>query len=86
MLSEKSRQALAALKAHTPFIDQYQTSKRSAVLVGLVTNAEGELEVILTVRSSALRTNAGDSAFPGGKKKNSPGKRKKKICGVTLRA
>ncbi|GJJ69642.1 peroxisomal coenzyme A diphosphatase NUDT7 [Entomortierella parvispora] len=68
MLSQKSRQALDTLKEYSPYIDHYQTSKRSAVLVALVANPEGELEVILTVRSSALRTNAGDSAFPGGKK------------------
>lgn len=41
--------------------------RRSAVLVALVPNSEGDLEVILTVRSVKLRTNAGDVAFPGGK-------------------
>ncbi|KAG0043258.1 hypothetical protein BGZ83_011650 [Gryganskiella cystojenkinii] len=68
MLSEKSRQALLALQKYEPYRDKYKAEKRSAVLVALIENPEGELEVILTVRSSILRTNAGDVAFPGGKK------------------
>ena len=66
MLSEKSRLALVALQKYEPHQDTYQTEKRSAVLVALIENPEGELEVLLTVRSSALRTHAGDVAFPGG--------------------
>ncbi|KAF8931259.1 NUDIX hydrolase domain-like protein [Dissophora ornata] len=66
-LNEKSIRALQNLKNNPPSVDNFQTSKRSAVLVALMANSEGDLEVILTVRSSSLRTNAGDSAFPGGK-------------------
>ncbi|KAF9111021.1 hypothetical protein BGX27_005505 [Mortierella sp. AM989] len=65
-LNQKSLNALENLKNHTLSEDKFQASKRSAVLVALLPNSDGELEVILTVRSSSLRTNAGDVAFPGG--------------------
>ncbi|KAF9916740.1 hypothetical protein BX616_002954 [Lobosporangium transversale] len=66
-LNQKSIQALENLKNYPPSVDNYQAKKRSAVLVALVANNEGDLEVILTARSSSLRTGAGESAFPGGK-------------------
>lgn len=65
-LNEKSVKALENLKNYPRQVDGFLASKRSAVLVALLANSEGDLEVILTVRSSSLRTNAGDSAFPGG--------------------
>ncbi|KAG9327531.1 hypothetical protein KVV02_003776 [Mortierella alpina] len=65
--SQASLQALKNLQNHPRPIDNYEAKKRSAVLVPLLPNDRGELEVLLTVRSSTLRTNAGDSAFPGGK-------------------
>ncbi|KAF9989420.1 hypothetical protein BGZ75_006408 [Mortierella antarctica] len=65
--SQASLQALKNLQNHPRPIDNYEAKKRSAVLVTLLPNDRGELEVLLTVRSSTLRTNAGDSAFPGGK-------------------
>ncbi|KAG0198123.1 hypothetical protein BGX28_008409, partial [Mortierella sp. GBA30] len=65
MLSQRSVQALRNLQDHPQPIDIYDAKKRSAVLVALLANEHGELEVILTVRSSTLRTNAGDVAFPG---------------------
>ncbi|KAF9345962.1 hypothetical protein BGX34_004324 [Mortierella sp. NVP85] len=66
-LNEKSVKALENLRNYPRQVDSYLAPRRSAVLVALLANSEGDLEVILTVRSSKLRTNAGDSAFPGGK-------------------
>ncbi|KAG0368717.1 NUDIX hydrolase domain-like protein [Gamsiella multidivaricata] len=66
-LNQKSVKALENLQNHPQSVDNYKAAKRSAVLVALLPNSEGDLEVILTVRASTLRTNAGDSAFPGGK-------------------
>ncbi|KAF9319649.1 hypothetical protein BG003_008605 [Podila horticola] len=67
-MNKKSIAALENLRGFPPVDDTFETSKRSAVLVPLVLNpSTGDLEVILTVRSSSLRTNAGDVAFPGGK-------------------
>lgn len=65
-LNEKSVKALENLRNYPRQVDSFLTPKRSAVLVALLANSEGDLEVILTVRSSKLRTNAGDVAFPGG--------------------
>ncbi|KAF9280400.1 hypothetical protein BGZ88_012229 [Linnemannia elongata] len=67
-LNQKSLDALKNLSNYVCPQDNYQTTKRSAVLVALLPNEKGDLEVILTSRSSSLRTNAGDSAFPGGKR------------------
>ncbi|KAF9377267.1 hypothetical protein CPB97_010302 [Podila verticillata] len=67
-MNKKSVAALRNLKNFPPAGDDFESTKRSAVLVPLVLNpSTGNLEVILTVRSSNLRTNAGDVAFPGGK-------------------
>ncbi|KAF9180907.1 hypothetical protein BGZ51_002163 [Haplosporangium sp. Z 767] len=66
-LNTKSAQALSNLQNHPPEKDNFKTNKRSAVLIALLANSQGDLEVIITVRSSTLRTNAGDCAFPGGK-------------------
>lgn len=65
-LNEKSVKALENLKNYPQQVDSFLSSKRSAVLIALLANSKGDLEVILTVRSTSLRTNAGDSAFPGG--------------------
>ncbi|KAK3844955.1 MAG: NUDIX hydrolase domain-like protein [Linnemannia gamsii] len=67
-LNQKSVEALKNLHNYVCPPDTYQTNKRSAVLVALIPNDHGDLEVIITSRSSSLRTNAGDSAFPGGKR------------------
>ncbi|KAF9152015.1 hypothetical protein BG015_005898 [Linnemannia schmuckeri] len=67
-LNQKSLDALKNLHNYVCPQDNYHTTKRSAVLVALLPNEKGDLEVILTSRSSSLRTNAGDSAFPGGKR------------------
>ncbi|KFH62296.1 hypothetical protein MVEG_11507 [Podila verticillata NRRL 6337] len=67
-MNKKSVTALGNLKSFPPARDDFESAKRSAVLVPLVLNpSTGNLDVILTVRSSKLRTNAGDVAFPGGK-------------------
>ena len=67
-LNKKSVEALKALQDYVCPPDTYEVLKRSAVLVALLPNDKGDLEVILTSRASSLRTNAGDSAFPGGNK------------------
>ncbi|KAF9902872.1 hypothetical protein EC991_004492 [Linnemannia zychae] len=67
-LNQKSAEALMNLRNYVCPPDNYQTNTRSAVLVALLPNAHGDLEVIITSRASSLRTNAGDSAFPGGKR------------------
>ncbi|KAG0218700.1 hypothetical protein BGX33_006263 [Mortierella sp. NVP41] len=67
-LNQKSLDALKNLQNYVCPVDNYETNKRSAVLVALLPNDKGDLDVILTSRASSLRTNAGDSAFPGGKR------------------
>ncbi|KAF9430629.1 Peroxisomal coenzyme A diphosphatase nudt7 [Entomortierella beljakovae] len=66
-LNEKSIKALENLRRHPPVKSSYHATKQSAVLMLLVANSDGDLEVILTVRSTALRTNGGDVSLPGGK-------------------
>lgn len=59
-MNKKSVAALENLRSLPPAGDDFESAKRSAVLVPLVLNpSTGNLEVILTVRSSNLRTNAG---------------------------
>ncbi|KAF9978498.1 hypothetical protein BGZ73_002163 [Actinomortierella ambigua] len=65
MLSEKSAQVIANLARYPPVKDKFETAVRSAVLVALLANDQGDLEVLLTLRSAKLRTNAGDAACPG---------------------
>ncbi len=48
------------------FADTYPDSNPAAVLVALF-EEEGEARVLLTVRSSRLRSHQGEVAFPGGK-------------------
>ncbi|KAG0268646.1 hypothetical protein DFQ27_006148 [Actinomortierella ambigua] len=67
MLSGKSTQAIANLARYPPVQDKYEAPKRSAILVVLLANDQGGLEVLLTLRSPKLRTNAGEAACPGGK-------------------
>jgi len=59
-MNKKSVAALENLRSLPLAGDDFESAKRSAVLVPLVLNpSTGNLEVILTVRSSNLRTNAG---------------------------
>ncbi|EPS38531.1 hypothetical protein H072_7676 [Dactylellina haptotyla CBS 200.50] len=58
------------LKDYKPPQDQWEEfdpSRRAAVLILLFPDAKGELRVVLTERSSSLRTFAGQVALPGGK-------------------
>lgn len=47
--------------------DEFDVSRRAAVLILLFPDSKGELRVVLTERSSNLRTFAGQVALPGGK-------------------
>ncbi|KAK6335954.1 hypothetical protein TWF730_003329 [Orbilia blumenaviensis] len=47
--------------------DDFDVSRRAAVLILLFPDSKGELRVVLTERSSNLRTFAGQVALPGGK-------------------
>ncbi|KAK6540924.1 hypothetical protein TWF694_008308 [Orbilia ellipsospora] len=58
------------LKNYKPPRDQWEEfdpSRRAAVLILLFPDAKGELRVVLTERSSNLRSFAGQVALPGGK-------------------
>ncbi|EWC46017.1 hypothetical protein DRE_04810 [Drechslerella stenobrocha 248] len=62
--------AINRLKNYKPPLNQWDdidASRRAAVLILLFTDAKGELRVVLTERSSTLRTFAGQVALPGGK-------------------
>ncbi|KAF9955992.1 hypothetical protein BGZ65_003044 [Modicella reniformis] len=65
MLNEKPPKALENLRTRFSLGDSLQVTKRFAVLVVLLANSEGDLEVILTVHSSTLRNDSGFSAFSG---------------------
>ncbi|RDB29397.1 Nudix hydrolase 15, mitochondrial [Hypsizygus marmoreus] len=67
--SEEVRPCIERLIAHTPErhdLSVHPQSKLAAVLVLLYEQA-GELRVLLTTRSKALRTHAGQTALPGGR-------------------
>ncbi|KAL0954697.1 hypothetical protein HGRIS_003646 [Hohenbuehelia grisea] len=68
-LTEKTRQGIERLNNYTPQespIDFPPQTKLASVLVLLYERAGG-LRVLLTTRSKALRTHAGQTALPGGK-------------------
>lgn len=56
----------AALAGHTPNALAIEGFRHAAVLVPLLEGPKG-LELLLTVRSSALRSHAGQIALPGGR-------------------
>ncbi|THH16665.1 hypothetical protein EW146_g4007 [Bondarzewia mesenterica] len=67
--SNISRVCIERLKLHQPEqvdLTTYPSSKLAAVLVLLYEKA-GELRVLLTTRSKALRSHPGQTALPGGK-------------------
>jgi len=70
-LSPASSQALARLRAYVPpspsVYHSLPVTRRAAVLVLLFADRRGDLQVVLTLRSSKLRTFAGQVALPGGK-------------------
>ncbi|KAH7408399.1 NUDIX hydrolase domain-like protein [Phaeosphaeria sp. MPI-PUGE-AT-0046c] len=69
-LSQSSLQALARLRAYKPPPTQWYNcplSRRAAVLILLFPDRHGDLKVVLTMRSAALNTYAGQVAFAGGK-------------------
>ncbi|KAF2636106.1 hypothetical protein P280DRAFT_460386 [Massarina eburnea CBS 473.64] len=70
MLSQKSAQALARLRAYAPPPTQWYNcplTRRAAVLILLFPDRYGELKVVLTMRALSLRNYAGQAALPGGK-------------------
>lgn len=70
--SEDTRAALARLAAYTAppepgVAAQIPAYRRAAVLVGLFIGRKGSIHVILSQRSTSLRSHAGDTALPGGR-------------------
>jgi len=70
-ISQKSKKCIERLRhnhisANKPDLSSQPTAKVAAVLVLLYERA-GELRVLLTTRSKALRSHPGQTAFPGGK-------------------
>ncbi|KAK4550228.1 hypothetical protein LTR36_003195 [Oleoguttula mirabilis] len=69
-LSPASKKAIANLRAFTAQPTNYYKcplKRRAAVLILLFADRRGDLRVILTIRSSNLRSYAGQAALPGGK-------------------
>ncbi|KAF9545470.1 hypothetical protein CPC08DRAFT_716179 [Agrocybe pediades] len=64
--SKKCIRNLAAYRAPKPKF-HHPRSKSAAVLVALFVGRQGDLYVLLSRRSSTLRTYAGDTSLPGGK-------------------
>ncbi|KAJ7461676.1 NUDIX hydrolase domain-like protein [Mycena galericulata] len=68
-LSDASKATILRLSSHSwdpPDLSAFPKSRLAAVLV-LLYEEFGELRVLLTTRSKALRTHAGQTAFPGGR-------------------
>ncbi|KAF7424314.1 hypothetical protein PC9H_009621 [Pleurotus ostreatus] len=67
-LTETSRAVVQRLHTYTPepWPSDYASSKHASVLV-LLYERDGIIRVLLTTRSKALRTHAGQTALPGGK-------------------
>lgn len=68
----ETQNALARLAAYHPpsepgVVAQIPAYRRAAVLVGLFIGRKGALHVILSQRSTSLRSHAGDTALPGGR-------------------
>ncbi|KAJ7634545.1 NUDIX hydrolase domain-like protein [Roridomyces roridus] len=68
-LSSSSQETILRLAAHAwdpPDLSAFPKSRLAAVLI-LLYEEFGELRVLLTTRSKALRTHAGQTALPGGR-------------------
>ncbi|KAG0148374.1 hypothetical protein CROQUDRAFT_41474 [Cronartium quercuum f. sp. fusiforme G11] len=70
-LSRTSITALQRLLKHRPQPDKFPLKRRAAVMIGLFTSRHGHLNVLLTKRSSTMRSYAGQTALPGGKMETS---------------
>lgn len=72
-LTDDSLAALRHLSRHRPAggdepcPDRVPAYRRAAVLLGLFPGRNGHLYVILSQRSSTLRSHGGDTAIPGGR-------------------
>ncbi|KDR84421.1 hypothetical protein GALMADRAFT_111732 [Galerina marginata CBS 339.88] len=68
-LSQESKQCLRNLAAYRAPKQRmvYPRSRSAAVLVALFVGRQGDLYVLLSRRSSTLRTYAGDTSLPGGR-------------------
>ncbi|OJJ48559.1 hypothetical protein ASPZODRAFT_2124407 [Penicilliopsis zonata CBS 506.65] len=69
MLSAESASAIERLRNYTPPPSTYTSiplSRQAAVLILLYGDRQGDLRVVLTIRSKELRTYAGQAALPGG--------------------
>lgn len=70
-LTEESLSALRNLASHVPTPEPCPNAipafRRAAVLLGIFGSRKGELYVILSQRSSGLRSHGGDTAIPGGR-------------------
>lgn len=72
-LTDKSLDALRNLSRYKPdpgsepCPEDVPAYRRAAVLLGLFPSRNGELYVILSQRSTALRSHGGDTAIPGGR-------------------
>lgn len=70
VLSPASKKALATLRSFaSPPTNYYKCplARRAAVLILLFADRLGDLRVVLTIRSSSLKSYAGQAALPGGK-------------------
>ncbi|KAK5107541.1 hypothetical protein LTR62_001029 [Meristemomyces frigidus] len=69
-LANLAQKALANLRAFRPPPTNYYKcplTRRAAVLILLFADRRGDLRVVLTIRSSGLKSYAGQAALPGGK-------------------
>ncbi|KAK7541034.1 uncharacterized protein J3D65DRAFT_617239 [Phyllosticta citribraziliensis] len=69
-LTPASAAALSRLRAYRPQPTNYfnvPASRRAAVLILLFADRQGDLRVVLTMRSAAMKNYAGHAALPGGK-------------------
>ncbi|PWN18424.1 hypothetical protein BCV69DRAFT_285050 [Microstroma glucosiphilum] len=72
-LTDESLQALRNLASHVPHSstepcpESVPAFRRAAVLLGIFGSRKGELYVVLSERSSKLRSHGGDTAIPGGR-------------------
>lgn len=67
-LPSSAKQIVQRLLAYTPSEpDDFTVNKRASVLVPISLNKDGDFDVLLTLRSSKLRTQPGQISFPGGR-------------------
>jgi coenzyme A diphosphatase NUDT7 len=72
-LTDESLEALRSLSRYKPAANSepcpeaVPAYRRAAVLLGLFPGRNGQLYVILSQRSSAMRSHGGDTAIPGGR-------------------